>query len=82
MEIASIRTISEGHIGPACPGLHGANSKQMLVTHTLLQSLLHVEESVGKTADFSHDLGAQLLMVLEHSVHIKCHEVLGHAAYI
>ena len=41
-----------------------------------------MEERVGKTADFSHDLGAQLLMVLEHSVHIKCQEVLGHAAYI
>lgn len=52
-----------------------------MVTHTLLQSLLHVEERVGNAADFSQDLGVQLLMVLEYPVHVKRQKVLGHAAY-
>lgn len=51
-------------------------------THALLQSLLHVEERVGDAADFSQDLGAQLLVVLEHPVHVKRQEVLGHTAHI
>lgn len=51
-------------------------------THALLQNLLHVEERVGDAADFSQDVGAQLLMVLEHPVHVKCQEVLGHTAHI
>ena len=54
----------------------------VLVTHTLLQSLLHVEERVGNAADSSQDLGAQLLVVLEYPVHVKRQEVLGHAAHI
>ena len=63
--------------------LPGADGKQMvLVTHTLLQSLLHVEERVGNAADSSQDLGAQLLVVLEYPVHVKRQEVLGHAAHI
>lgn len=51
-------------------------------TYTLLQGLLHVEEGVGNAADFSQDLGFHLLMVLEHSVHVKLQEALGHTAYI
>lgn len=51
-------------------------------THALLQNLLHVEERVGDAADFSQDLGVQLLMVLEHPVHVKRQEVLGHTAHI
>ena len=43
---------------------------------------MHVEERVGNAADFSQDPGVQLLMVLEHPVHVKCQEVLGHAAHI
>lgn len=53
-----------------------------VATHTWLQSLLHVEEKVGNAAEFSQDLGVQLLMVLEYLVHVKCQEVLGHTAYI
>lgn len=53
-----------------------------MVTHTSLQSLLHIEERVGNAADFSQDLRVQLLMVLEYLVHVKCQEVLGHAAYV
>lgn len=53
-----------------------------MTTHTLSQSLLHVEERVGNAADFSQDLGVQLLMVLEYLVHVKCQEVLRHAADI
>lgn len=78
------RTISESQLGTACPGVDG---KQMfrdpdVATHTLLQSSVHVEERVGNAAEFSQDLGVQLLMVLEHLVHVKCQEVLGHTAYI
>lgn len=74
-------------LGPAQPGLSlgqmGTDAQNTnVVTYTLLQSLLHVEERVGNAADFSQDLGVHLLMVLEHSVHIKLQEALGHAAYI
>lgn len=63
------------------PGAVGEQSPEV-ITHTSLQSLLHVEERVGNAADFSQDLGVQLLMVLEYLVHVKCQEVLGHAAYV
>lgn len=51
-------------------------------THALLQNLLHIEEGVGDAADSSQDLGAQLPVVLEHPVHVKCQEALGHTAHI
>lgn len=52
------------------------------LTHTLLQSFLHVEERVGDSADSPHDLKAGLLMVLEHPVSVECQQVVGHAAHI
>lgn len=62
-------------------GCQGTQSPDV-TTHASLQSLVHVEERVGNAADFPQDLGVQLLMVLEYSVHVECQEVLGHAAYV
>lgn len=52
------------------------------LTHTLLQSFLHVEEGVGNAADLPHDLWACLLMVLEHPVSVEGQEAAGHTAHI